>query len=92
MINNGASLSQVQVAIHQNDPRMAARYAHLFSENRDVVDRIDNEGTAGILSRVGEAEGNSTTRLLPKGKKFSIKMTPTVRETLIKGHQVSQTY
>jgi integrase len=68
LINNGASLSQVQHALNQKDPRMAARYAHLFPENRDVVDRIDDEGTAGILLRVGVA-GNSTTPLLPEGKK-----------------------
>jgi hypothetical protein len=69
LINNGASLSRVQVALRQNDPRMAARYAHLFPENRDVADRIDNEGTAGILLRAREAAGNSTTRILPDGQK-----------------------
>ena len=78
LINNGASLSQVQHALNQKDPRMAARYAHLFPENRDVVDRIANEGTAGILLRVGETAGNSTTPLLPKrGKqKGSLVVTP----------------
>ena len=28
---------------------MAQRYAHLLPENRDVVDKIDGEGTASIL-------------------------------------------
>ena len=48
---------------------MAVRYAHLFPENRDVVDRIDNEGTAGILLPAREVAGNFTARLLPEEKK-----------------------
>ena len=68
LINNGASLFQVQHALNHKDPRMAARYAHLFPENRDAVSKIDNEGTAAILLRAGEPNGNSTTRLLPEGE------------------------
>ncbi len=41
----------------------------LIVENRDIVDRIDNQGTAAILLNVEEEAGNSTTRLLPEGQK-----------------------
>ncbi|MHB8883085.1 MAG: tyrosine-type recombinase/integrase [Thermodesulfovibrionales bacterium] len=49
LINNGASSAQIQVAMHHTTPRMTARYAHLYPENRDVVDRIDGQGTAAVL-------------------------------------------
>lgn|GEM_PF-1323943 len=49
VINNGGSLYQVQHALSQRDPRMAARYAHLLEENRNVVNLIEGKGTATIL-------------------------------------------
>jgi integrase len=49
LINKGANLYQVQLNLSHDDPRMAQRYAHLLPENRNVVDKIDGEGTASIL-------------------------------------------
>ncbi|OGW55714.1 MAG: hypothetical protein A2Y81_01660 [Nitrospirae bacterium RBG_13_43_8] len=46
LINKGASLYQVQHNMSHSDSRMTERYAHLLPENRDVVDKIDGEGTA----------------------------------------------
>lgn len=57
LINNGASLYQVQHALGQKDQRMSARYAHLLPENRDVVAFIDGKGTATILLQSGERKG-----------------------------------
>jgi len=65
LINAGASLYQVQHALSHADPRMTQRYAHLLPENRDVVDRIEGEGTAATLMRVNEKSGShypATTR------------------------------
>lgn len=49
LINNGASLYQVQHALGHMDQRMTTRYAHLLPENRDVVDFVEGKGTATIL-------------------------------------------
>lgn len=51
LINNGASLYQVQHALGHRDQRMTARYAHLLPENRDVVDFLEGKGTATILQQ-----------------------------------------
>lgn len=57
LINNGASLHQVAYALGQKDLRMAARYSHLFEENKDVMRFIDGKGTATILRQSGEIGG-----------------------------------
>jgi integrase len=49
LINNGATLHQVAHALGQKSLRMAARYSHLYDENKDVLDRIEGKGTATIL-------------------------------------------
>ena len=55
VINNGGSLYQVQHALSQKDPRMAARYAHLLEENKNVVSFVEGKGTATILRQSGNA-------------------------------------
>ncbi|MGD0885907.1 MAG: site-specific integrase [Thermodesulfovibrionales bacterium] len=60
LINNGATLYQVAHALGQKDLRMAARYSHLFEENRDVAKYIEGKGTAAILrhsAEEGDAKG-----------------------------------
>ena len=66
LINNGASLYQVQLALGQKTPRMAARYAHLLPENRDVAKFLEGKGTATILRRSSKkkARKNQIKRLL----------------------------
>ena len=49
LINNGASLYQVQHALGHKDQRMSARYAHLLPENRDVINFIEGKGTTTVL-------------------------------------------
>jgi integrase len=50
LINNGASLYQVQHALGQKDQRMAQRYAHLLPETlREAIKMIESKGTATIL-------------------------------------------
>ena len=56
VINNGGSLYQVQHALSQKDPRMAARYAHLLDENKNVVNFVKGKGTATILLQWGRVE------------------------------------
>lgn len=53
LINNGATLYQVQIALGHKDQRMSARYAHLLPENRDVVNFVEGKGTATILRQPG---------------------------------------
>ena len=48
LINNGASLYQVQHALGHKDHRMSSRYAHFLPEKRDVVNYIEGKGTATI--------------------------------------------
>ena len=55
VINNGGSLYQVHHALSQKDPRMAARYAHLLEENKNVVSFVEGKGTATILRQSGNA-------------------------------------
>jgi len=56
LINNGASLYQVQHALGHKDQRMSQRYAHLLPENRDVVNYIEGKGTTTILLQSEEDE------------------------------------
>ena len=49
LINHEATLHQVAHALGQKDLRMAVRYSHLWDEIKDVVDRIEEKGTATIL-------------------------------------------
>jgi len=56
LINNGASLYQVQHALGHKDQRMSARYAHLLPENRDVAKFIEGKGTATILRQSEQKE------------------------------------
>lgn len=65
LVNRGASLYKIQVNMAHSDMRMTQRYAHLLPENADIVDIIDNKGTAAILA--GESE-YSTTVLRPEVK------------------------
>jgi len=57
LINNGASLYQVQHALGQKDQRMSARYAHLLPHNQNVVDFVENKDgsptTTTILRQSG---------------------------------------
>lgn len=48
LINNGASLYQVQHALGHKDQRMSARYAHLMPEMQNVVEFV--EGKEGITT------------------------------------------
>ena len=59
LINNGAALYQVQLALGRKDHRMSARYAHLLPENRDVVNLVDGKGTATILLQSEERKRGS---------------------------------
>ncbi len=50
LINNGASLYEVQRGLVQKDQRMSQRYAHLLLGTlREAFKRIDQKGTATIL-------------------------------------------
>lgn len=49
LINNGATLFQVQANLGHSDPRMTQRYAHLLPENQNVVNFIEGKGTTTIL-------------------------------------------
>jgi len=57
IINNGASLYQVQHALGHKDQRMSARYAHLMPHNQNVVEFVENKDgsatTTTILRRSG---------------------------------------
>ena len=57
MVNNGASLYQVQHALGQKDQRMTQRYAHLMPETlKEAIKKIDSKGTATILLQSSEME------------------------------------
>ena len=49
LINNGATLFQVQANLGHSDPRMTQRYAHLLPENQNVVNFIEGKGITTIL-------------------------------------------
>ena len=49
LINNGATLFQVQANLGHSDPRMTQRYAHLLPENQNVVNLIEGKGITTIL-------------------------------------------
>ena len=58
LVNNGASLYQVQHALGQKDQRMAQRYAHLLPETlKEAIKMIDSKGTATILLQSENAKG-----------------------------------
>ena len=57
ILNNGASLYQVQHAMGQKDTRMTARYAHLLPENRNIVNFAEGKGTTTILLQSEKIKG-----------------------------------
>jgi integrase len=54
LINNGASLYQVQHQLGHTNVRTTQRYAHLLPEKQNIVDRIDGVGTKTILRQSKE--------------------------------------
>jgi integrase len=51
LVNNGASLYQVQHALGHKDQRMSARYAHLLPENQNIVEFVDGDATTTTILR-----------------------------------------
>jgi len=69
LINNGATLYQVQLALGQKDSRMAQRYAHLDPNNLNVTDIFGDGGSGGIIAAGAERVDTSVDTRVKKRKK-----------------------
>ena len=64
LINNGATLYQVQLALGQKDGRMAQRYAHLDPNNLNVTDIFGDGGSGAIIAAGAERVDTVLTPVL----------------------------